>query len=115
MNREKLYSVKEVCDRYGITRKTLFYYDRSGLLKPTMRQGSQQFKYYDDDALSRLETILKYRNAGLSIEEIRAVIDLKNKKEILNILLNVRKRLNNEAKKKQEEIRKLDELIRTNS
>ncbi len=88
MNNDKeLCSVKDVCDRYGITRKTLFYYDRSGLLKPAIRQGSKQYKYYDEAALSRLESILEYRNAGLSIEEIREVIDLMDKEKILNLSL----------------------------
>ena len=93
MNERILYSVKEVCDRYGITRKKLFYYDRSGLLKPSQRQGKQQFKYYDEKALSRLDSILKYRNAGLSIDDIRKVIDLDDKETILGILMGVRKRL----------------------
>ena len=115
MNERILYSVKEVCDRYGITRKTLFYYDRSGLLKPSQRQGKQQFKYYDEKALSRLDSILKYRNAGLSIDDIRKVIDLDDKETILGILMGVRKRLITEAKQKEEEIKKLEELIRMNS
>ena len=55
MSDEKLYSVKEICEKYGITRKTLFYYDRIGLLKPAKRLGRQSFKYYDVAALKRLE------------------------------------------------------------
>ena len=115
MNQKKLYSVKDICEQYGITRKTLFYYDRIDLLKPTERQGKQQFKYYDDIALTRLNSILEYRDAGLSIDEIRQIIDLNDKKEILQILHNVKSRLIQEEKKKQEEMEKLDELIRLNS
>lgn len=115
MSNKNLYSVKEVCERYGITRKTLFYYDRSGLLKPTDRQGIQQFKYYDDKALSRLESILEYRGAGMSIDDIRKVIDLDDRAMILEVLTSVRRRLVAQAKQKGEEIKKLDELIRINS
>ena len=115
MNQEVLYSVKDVCDKYGITRKALFYYDRSGLLKPTLRQGKQQFKYYNDEALTRLESILQYRNAGLSIEDIRLVIDEKDKKEVLLVLKKVKDRLVEDLSEKEEEIRNLDELIKLNS
>ena len=115
MKEERLYSVKEVCDRYGITRKTLFYYDQSGLLKPALRRGKQQFKLYDDKALSRLESILQYRNAGLSIQDIRLVIDEKDKKEVLLVLSKVKDRLIKEFSEKEEEIKKLDELIRLNT
>lgn len=115
MKEKILYSVKEVCDRFGITRKTLFYYDRIGLLKPANRQGVQHFKFYDFEALSRLESILEYRGAGLSIDDIKKVIDLDDKEVILGILMDVRKRLISEARQKEEEIRKLEELIRMNS
>ena len=115
MKDRNLYSVKDVCDRYGITRKTLFYYDRTGLLTPTDRQGVQRFKFYDDKALSRLESVLEYRSAALSIDDVRRVIDLDDKEKILEILMDVRKRLAGEARQKEEEIRKLEELIRMNS
>ena len=44
---ETLYSVGEICRITGITRKTLFYYDRIGLLVPYKRTEPQQFKLYD--------------------------------------------------------------------
>lgn len=115
MNDKKLYSIKDVCIKYGITRKALFYYDRVDLLKPTKREGKQQFKYYDDNALFRLEAILEYRSAGLTIEETKQIIDLKDKKQKLEILLRVKERLKKEANQKQEEIRSLNTLIELNS
>lgn len=110
-----LYSIKDVCNEYGITRKTLFYYDRADLLKPTKREGKQQFKYYDDNALYRLETILEYRSAGLTIGEIKQIIDLKDKRQKLEILLRVKERLKREVIQKQEEMRSLNALIEFNS
>lgn len=64
-------TVKEVCELLKITRKTLFYYDRIGLLKPTIRQGSQHHKLYGDKALRELIIICIYRKAGYRIEDIR--------------------------------------------
>lgn len=56
-----LYSVGEVCSLTGVTRKTLFYYDKNGLLKPTDRITAQKFKLYDADQLVRLNKILIHR------------------------------------------------------
>lgn len=67
----RLFSVGEVCALLGITRKTLFYYDRIGLAQPTARVGTQSCKVYDPSALEHLKEILSYRDAGLSISEIR--------------------------------------------
>ena len=61
---ETLYSVGEICRITGITRKTLFYYDRIGLLVPYERTEPQQFKLYDRERLERLNGIIEYRGAG---------------------------------------------------
>lgn len=42
-----LLSVGDVCRLAKVTRKTLFYYDRIGILPPTRREGTQNFKQYD--------------------------------------------------------------------
>lgn len=68
-------SVKEICRLTGVTRKTLFYYDRIGLLKPTRRVGSQAHKYYDEEAVETLQKIRLYKECGLKISEIRTMIN----------------------------------------
>ncbi len=71
---EPMKSVKEICSLAGVTRKTLFYYDRIGLLKPTLRVGSQAHKYYDEEAVETLQKIRLYKECGLKISEIRTMI-----------------------------------------
>ena len=72
-----MYSVGEVCAKFNLTRKTLFYYDRIGLVKPTDRIGSQAYKVYDANAIEILQKVSEYREAGLMIEEIRSLLDQK--------------------------------------
>lgn len=72
---ERMKSVHEVCQSYGITKKTLFYYDKIGLLKPSSRVGVQNQKMYDKRKLVRLETIIQYRQAGLQLLEIQSILD----------------------------------------
>lgn len=45
-SQEKVLSVNEVCKIANISRKTLFYYDKIGLLLPKRRIGSQHTKMY---------------------------------------------------------------------
>ena len=71
----KMHTVKEICELSGVTRKTLFHYDRIGLLKPTQRIGKQGVKLYDREAVNRLLEIRIYRLAGLPLEEIRWILD----------------------------------------
>lgn len=106
-----LYSVKDVCKKYKITRKTLFYYDRTGLLKPTERQGKQLFKYYDDESLERLESILMFRDVGLTISEVKEIIDEEDKNKILAVLKKAKERIGVDYQVKQEQLRRLNNLI----
>jgi DNA-binding transcriptional MerR regulator len=59
----------------GVTRKTLFYYDRIGLLEPSRRSGKQNFKEYDEQAVNRLLEIRLYREMGLSIPVIQGILE----------------------------------------
>ena len=83
-----LKSVKEVCEIAGITRKTLFYYDRISLLEPTVRIGVQKIKMYDDCALDKLLKIRRYREAGLSVSQIRSIFAGTDEKVILQEVMD---------------------------
>ena len=107
---EHLYTVGELCERCGVTRKTLFYYDRTGLLKPTRRVGPQSYKVYDCAAAERLSRILEYREAGLSIQEIRTLLDPQctDRKSVLE---NALIRLERDMNQRMEQVGKLKDLI----
>ena len=107
---ESSYSVKELCTMMQITRKTLFYYDRIGLLKPSDRKGVQNHKLYDISQKQRLADILKYRRAGLKIEEVRLILD-SPECDVRTILEGALNRLDRQKKEKESQIRVLKELM----
>ncbi|MGN0362656.1 MAG: MerR family transcriptional regulator [Bilifractor sp.] len=106
----RLYSVGEIREMTGITRKTLFYYDKIGLLTPSKRVGTQKFKLYDNEKKSRLEIILECRKAGLNISEIRALLDDRHA-DRLEILNGALVRLMQEKENAEQEIQYLKILI----
>ncbi len=107
---EGKYSVGQICAMTGVTRKTLFYYDKIGLLTPSERSGTQHFKFYDEEKVSMLKRIITYREAGLGISEIRDML-MEGKPDKLRILQNVRQRILGEKDNVEQEIRNLDLLI----
>lgn len=58
---------------FGLSRSTLLYYDRIGLLPPSGRTGSS-YRFYTERDRRRLERICHFREAGLTLAEIRAVL-----------------------------------------
>ena len=101
-NGTTIYTVSDICILTGVTRKTLFYYDRIGLLKPAARTGPQNSKLYDPESLQRLQKILRYREAGLQISEVRGL--LRDDTDHLVILLAALERLKQEQEQKEEQI-----------
>ena len=111
MNKSKrLYTVAEILSMTGTTRKTLYYYDKTGLLIPTDRIGPQAHKLYDEAALERLGMILRYRKAGLKIEEVRSVIG-STVSERRSIYEKVLKRLMKEKEEKENTIINLKTIM----
>jgi DNA-binding transcriptional MerR regulator len=69
----KTYTISKLARAFGLSRSTLLYYDRIGLL-PSSGRTSSGYRCYTDDDRRRLERICSYRLAGLSLAEIQAVI-----------------------------------------
>lgn len=69
----KTWSISELARTCGLSRSTLLYYDRLGLLKPCGRTGSG-YRYYTEAEQRRLERIGHFRQAGLTLREIRSVL-----------------------------------------
>jgi DNA-binding transcriptional MerR regulator len=63
---------------FGLSRTTLLYYDRIGLLSPAARTGAGYRRYFKADR-QRLERICGFRRAGLALEEIRAILSAEGK------------------------------------
>ena len=63
-------TVRKLAERFGLSRTTLLYYDRIKLLRPTTRSKSG-YRLYGDDRIAQLRLICTYKNAGLTLKEIR--------------------------------------------
>lgn len=65
--------ITEAAEKFGLSRSTLLYYDRIGLLKPSGRSEAG-YRLYSPDDVERLATICSFRRAGLSIDDIRRIL-----------------------------------------
>ena len=87
--------IGELAQKAGVTPRTIRYYEDLGLLGPSEREG-KGFRYYTEVELARLRKIDALKGLGLSLEEIRSIIDLffeeptmlRGKQKLLEILQN---------------------------
>ena len=67
------WSIQELAKSAGTTSRTLRHYGDLGLLEPS-RIGANGYRFYDEDALVRLQRILLLRELGLGLPAIAEVL-----------------------------------------
>ena len=70
---EELMTIRQMCDAYDVTPRTLRFYESKELLFP-VRDGQKRLFTRRDRA--RLKLILRGKRFGFSLEEIRQLLDL---------------------------------------
>ncbi len=94
-------SVNEVSKLSGVSRRTLQYYDEIGLLPPSEVKKSG-YRQYDDESLRRLWNILFYKELGLSLDDIRLLLE--SPKDMEKVLIQRHKQI---LLEKQSQLQKL--------
>ncbi len=69
---EKRYSMDDLCELTGYTRRTIRYYIQEGLLDPPAGRGRGGFYY--DSHLDRLREIRSLKETGLELSAIQEVL-----------------------------------------
>lgn len=69
-----MYTVGRLAKRHGLSRSTLLYYDRIGLLRPSGHARGEYRQYSEEDD-ARLARICEYRRAGIALREIGRMLD----------------------------------------
>lgn len=72
-----MYTITVLARRFGLSRSTLLYYDRIGLLSPCGKTAAG-YRLYDGQSVARLELICTYKKAGLSLLQIKDMLGRKN-------------------------------------
>lgn len=103
-----MYKIGEFSVLAKTTIKTLRYYEKEGLLLPTFVD-TNGYRYYETNQLLDLAKIISFRQIGLSIREIKCVMQ---KPEQLQEILKQRKEvIENEAKEAQFQLSKINYLL----
>lgn len=82
--------IKDVCQKTGLTKKAIEYYQQKGMISPEI--GENGYRYFSQEDVEKLKKISLLRKFDLSIDEINRVLtsetpevvlrEIKNQKEI---------------------------------
>ena len=70
-----MYSIREACQKTGLSAHTLRYYEKEGLL-PGIGRTEGGFRQYSDADLENLGLICCLKNTGMSLQEIARFVQL---------------------------------------
>ena len=70
-----LFTIGEVAQAVGVTRRILLHYEECGLVQPDVKDGPTGNRYYSIDTFVKIRTIRIFQNLGLSLNEIRGYFD----------------------------------------
>lgn len=71
--KDALLTIRQMCEHYDVTPRTLRFYEAKELLTP-IRRGTARFFTYRDRA--RLKLILRGKRFGFSLEDIRQLLEM---------------------------------------
>jgi MerR family transcriptional regulator, thiopeptide resistance regulator len=69
----KTHTISKLGRMFGLSRSTLLYYDRIGLLTPSVRTESG-YRLYTEDDVERLQRICSLRRTSLSLNDIGSIL-----------------------------------------
>ncbi|MCH5279171.1 MAG: MerR family transcriptional regulator [Christensenellaceae bacterium] len=85
-------TTKEFADACNVEKRTLFYYDEIGLLKPARVRGNG-YREYDIEQFTRMETIKLLQSSGLSLMEIKSVLLCEGEGRNIEVVLECKRRV----------------------
>lgn len=88
--KENYYRIGEVSKITGISKDTLHFYDKIGLLKPDYIDEDNQYRYYSIANLWHLDIITICRKLSIPLEQVREVLKTNDNDKITQLLSEYR-------------------------
>ncbi len=92
-----MYRISELAEQVGLSRATLIYYEKIGLIKG--RRQANGYRIYSDRDVQRLHLIQQLQAGGLTLKECQACLNAKVERQVL---LNRLHQLDEEIAQKQQ-------------
>lgn len=75
MTNNNLYSMKETCEKTGLTYDTLKFYCNEGLI-PNVKRNKSNYRVFSDNDINWIKSLTCLKNCGMSIIEMKNYLKL---------------------------------------
>ena len=70
-----MYSMKETCERVGMSYQTLKFYCNQGLI-PNVKRDANNYRVFDDNNINWIRSLFCLKRCGMSIDEMKSYLNL---------------------------------------
>lgn len=85
------FRIGEVSQFTGVSKDTLHFYNKIGLLVPDYTDPDNQYRYYSLKNLWQLDIITTCRKLDIPLETIRKILSMKDNRQITKLLMEYRR------------------------
>lgn len=80
LSNEEHMQISDLAEKLGITTRTIRLYEKMGLVEPPKRTEGK-VRYYEKGDIKRFKFVLKVKELGLTLEEMKELADLFDKEQ----------------------------------
>lgn len=111
MDLTKCFTIGEASKICGIPSSTMRYYDQINLVKPSIINSSNQYRYYTYKEIAQFRIVQDLRGLGLSIDEIQQILKEDNLSRQLEVMEEKRDEIGNEIRELKKKFNLVDSRI----
>ena len=84
------YSIKDVTNTFGLSRSTILYYEKLGIICSN-KNPNNGYRIYSYDEINRLKECVCLKNMGYSIKEVSEMLQDPNRNDQIHIEAHIEK------------------------
>ena len=99
MDHTKYMTTGEFARRMGVTKNTLFHYDKIGLFSPEIVDQDNDYRYYSIYQMEVFDTIIILKDMGMPLNEIKEFMDHRSPESLMELFKKEDKKISEQIKK----------------
>lgn len=108
-----MYKISEFVDLTGLSKETLRYYSKVGLLEPAYVDPDNNYRYYDDGSYFLALLLGKLRDFGFTIQEMITVMNDESFAHLEELLIGKKKKIRAQIVELQLRAKEIDEFLQS--
>lgn len=106
-----MYKISEFAEMTGLSKETLRYYEDVKLLEPAYINPKNKYRYYDDGSFFLAVLLVKLRNLGFSIQEMKSIMNDESFANLEQLMIQKRTKMENQIAELRLQIKEIDEFL----